>query len=82
MRTMKNRTGALGFTIVELLVVIGIIGILVALLIPAIGAVTNSSKKLKTQSTMTAIEAGLEAYRNATRIPMTCSASPPTHLSA
>ena len=33
---------------------------------PAIGSVSNSSKKLKTQSTMTAISAGLEAYRNTT----------------
>ena len=66
MRTMRIRTGALGFTIVELLVVIGIIGILVALLIPAIGAVQNSAKELKTQSIFTAISAGLEAYRNAT----------------
>ena len=75
MRTMKNQKVALGFTIVELLVVIGIIGILVALLIPAVTTVRNSAKKLKTQSTMTAIEAGLEAYRNATGEPYPPSGS-------
>ncbi len=69
MRAMRNRTGALGFTIVELLVVIGIIAILVTLLIPAITTVRNSAKELKTQSTFTAMAAGLEAYRNATGEP-------------
>ncbi len=66
MRTMRIRRDALGFTIVELLVVIGIIGILVSLLIPAVSAVRNSAKELKTQSLFTAIAAGLETYRNAT----------------
>ena len=74
MRAMRIRTGALGFTIVELLVVIGIIGILVALLIPAISTVRNSAKELKTQSTFTAIAAGLEGYRNATG-----ESYPPSH---
>ena len=66
MRAMKNRTGALGFTIVELLVVIGIIGILVSLLIPAVATVRNSAKELKTRATFAATAAELETYRNAT----------------
>ncbi len=74
MRAMRIRTGALGFTIVELLVVIGIITILVALLIPAVTTVRNSAKELKTQSIFTATAAGLEAYRNATGEPY-----PPSH---
>ncbi len=49
--------------------VIGIIGILVALLIPAVSKVRDAAKELKTQSTFTAISAGLEAYRNATGEP-------------
>jgi prepilin-type N-terminal cleavage/methylation domain-containing protein len=78
MQSMKTRTGAAGFTIVELLVVIGIIGILVALLIPAISGVQNSGKKLKTQATMTSISSGLEAYRNATGEPYPPSSSDAT----
>ncbi len=66
MRVMRIRTGALGFTIVELLVAIAIIGILVSLLIPAVATVRNSAKELKTQSIFTAIAAALETYRNAT----------------
>ncbi len=79
MRMMRIRTGALGFTIVELLVVIGIIGILVTLLIPAVSAVRNSARELKTQSIFTAIAAGLETYRNATgeSYPPSSSDAPP-----
>ena len=65
-RSLRNQHG---FTLVELLVVIGIIGVLIAILLPAVGAMRRSANKLKTQGTFNAISAGLEAYRNATGDP-------------
>ncbi|MDD2237009.1 MAG: type II secretion system protein [Kiritimatiellae bacterium] len=53
-----------GFTLVELLVVMGIIGILMALLFPAIGAARKAALKAQAQTEVRAIATAIEAYFN------------------
>ena len=50
------------FTLVELLVVIGIIGLLVALLLPALGGVMRRSKAAQTLATMEEFAKACDAY--------------------
>ncbi|MCA9199397.1 MAG: DUF1559 domain-containing protein [Planctomycetales bacterium] len=57
---MPNKKSA--FTIVELLVVIAIIGILVALLLPAIGAARDRARATENQSNLRSIGQALQAY--------------------
>ncbi|MGD9873072.1 MAG: type II secretion system protein [Kiritimatiellia bacterium] len=51
-----------GFTLIELLVVITIIGILMSILLPAVGAAFKKAKESRVNTEVRAIEAAVKAY--------------------
>lgn len=53
-----------GHTVVELLIVVGIIAILVGLLVPALSAVKKMAKETKQKAQLSTIELGLAAFKN------------------
>lgn len=59
---MKNRTSSTGFTIIELLAVVGVILLLLALLIPALSAARERSRGAVCMSNMKQLGVGMMLY--------------------
>lgn len=60
---MKTEKKISGFTLIELLVVIAIITMLIAILIPGMGAVKRQTRNLRQKSHFHSIEIGLELFQ-------------------
>ncbi len=59
-----RRSEVAAFTLIEMIVVIGIIGLLAALVIPVAGAVNRKAKLTRAQGEMTQIETAIENYNS------------------
>ena len=76
---LSGSTASHGFTLVELLVVIAIIGILVALLLPAIQAAREAARRMSCQNNIKNLAIGVLNYENARKaLPAGALVSAPT----
>jgi prepilin-type N-terminal cleavage/methylation domain-containing protein/prepilin-type processing-associated H-X9-DG protein len=72
MRSKSSRGHALGFTLVELLIVIAIIGVLIGLLLPALGKARESARRASCMSNLRQVHQSflLFAEENDGRVPL------------
>ncbi|MHB2026775.1 MAG: type II secretion system protein [Elusimicrobiota bacterium] len=59
---MKSRTGASGFTLIELMIVVAIIGILAAIAIPKFADLIRESKEGATKGNLGSVRSALSIY--------------------
>src|SRR5690242_19924544 len=67
-RTARRRRRKGGFTLVELLVVIAIIGVLVALLLPAVQAAREAGRRAQCQSNVKNVALAMLTYHDAKQV--------------
>ncbi|MEJ5260714.1 MAG: type II secretion system protein [Anaerohalosphaeraceae bacterium] len=60
----RQRRGKGGFTIVELLTVMGVIALLIGLLVPALNMVKDYSREIQQKAQFHSIDVGLEMFKN------------------